>query len=212
MSGQLGQIDKEFPPTRGGAIMTRAPSTALRFCLGAAIAAAAVTAKPDCRAEDLPNYLVLAVGINRYRDPKIPDLRGAVNDAQRISTLLAGQGARSRVTKLLDERATGWDIQRALEQLESQAQPDDCVVVFLSGHGVRKNGDWEFAPSDRFLDGLGDRKVDFIPGVPVTAQNILWPIRKLLGRGQRVFVIIDACQAGQIARVAFSDPAYREGK
>lgn len=190
--------------------MSRSDERGRRFWLSSGIATLVLSALAAARAQDLPNYHVLAIGINTYKDALVPNLRGAIHDADRIATLFVDQGPRVRVTKLRDDQATGWDIQEALRRLEDEARPNDLVVVFFSGHGGRNHGDWSFLPSDHFVMGRGDRKVNFIPGIPVTAFNILLPIERLIERGHRVLLAVDACQAGQLALEAFSNPALRK--
>lgn len=79
-----------------------------------------------------PRRLAVVIGINRYDDRRIPQLVGAVPDAD-------------LVTRTLRE-ALGYDVQRvtdarkpevfaALNQLARDARPQDSLLVYYAGHG-----------------------------------------------------------------------------
>ena len=88
---------------------------------------------------------VLAVGINKYKDPKIGNLEGPVSDAQAVLELLRSQTKGLYVVETADlltnENVTPakWHeaLQRVKDRLRQTAGPDDLVVLFLAGHGVR---------------------------------------------------------------------------
>src|SRR6056297_1233631 len=73
----------------------------------------------------------LVIGIDDYAF--IPDLYGAVNDAEDIADALAGSGA--EVTLLLDGAATRAAILGAWEGILDRAAPGDRLVVSYAGHG-----------------------------------------------------------------------------
>jgi hypothetical protein len=81
--------------------------------------------------------LALLIGVNDYRDRRVPQLAGAVPDARAVG-------------ELLDERL-GYEVQvlenpgkeqllRALNQLALEARPGDSVIVYYAGHGVVPEG------------------------------------------------------------------------
>jgi WD40 repeat protein len=90
-------------------------------------------------AEQAGTLYLVAVGVSRYQD-QARNLRFAATDAQAFHQLmLAQQGKRYRQVKhrlLADDttRPTAANIKQALE-LFQQAEPQDTVVLFLSGHG-----------------------------------------------------------------------------
>ncbi len=89
--------------------------------------------------------VVLAVGINKYRDPKIGNLEGPVSDAQAVLDALRretkGLYTIETADLLTDENVTPAKWREALgkikDRLAATAGPDDLVVLFLAGHGVR---------------------------------------------------------------------------
>ena len=79
----------------------------------------------------------LCVGVNRYRDPALPTLRGAVNDARTMSLVLVrdfGFDARE-VRVLTDAQATQASVFAGLAWLIDSAQAGDDLVLFVASHG-----------------------------------------------------------------------------
>lgn len=141
-------------------------------------------------ADAVPNYYVLAMGVNKYQHPSAPDLQGCVNDAKRLVALFQAQGTRVRSRMLVDEQATRLGIHAALGSIGNEAHPGDLVVIFCSGHGSRRGGEWYFAPHD------------FDPSryeqTTISSSELLIVAKQLVGRGHRVLLALDACFAGQI--------------
>jgi Caspase domain len=144
------------------------------------------------------SYYVLAVGVEHYRD--LPPAAGGAHDAQSLVETLEPvesiftnpdrQGFTVRKNVLLDRQATGKAIVSALNELRDATKPDDCVVVFLSGHGDRSRGHWLFAPHD-----YNPLEPD---ATAVQDSIILTALQPLLERGQKVLLALNSCHAGQI--------------
>lgn len=79
----------------------------------------------------------LIIGINEYRDDRLRDLHGAVNDANDIYEALNSTGA-AQVTRLLDGDATRERIMAAWKELVGKAVPGDTIVVTYAGHGAQQ--------------------------------------------------------------------------
>ena len=80
----------------------------------------------------------IAIGIDRYADPRIRDLACARHDAHTFGSLLSEriEPAQRRVTMLLDERATRANIMQAIgEDLVRAARPEDIAIIYFAGHG-----------------------------------------------------------------------------
>jgi hypothetical protein len=83
----------------------------------------------------------VVIGINHYDDPRIPDLRFAVADAQRFHDVLTdptlGRFRPENVSLLLDGDATERRIRSAIgTDLPKRASADHTVCVFFAGHGA----------------------------------------------------------------------------
>ena len=164
-----------------------------RFTLVTAVMALAM-AQPAV-AQELPNFHVLAIGINKYKDPSIPQLRGASHDVAKVVELFKKQATRVTVTTLLDEEATQANIFDAINNLKKDVKTGDFVVVYLSGHGMRGGGHWTYVTYD--YDRR--RRNSGIYGGSLSACAI-----DLTGRGHHVLIAIDACYAGEVRRT-YSD-------
>ena len=77
----------------------------------------------------------LFIGIDRYGDPRINWLSGAVRDASALHALFADTIPGSSHVLLTDADATAHGIRSALEALATDAGPDDVVFIFYAGHG-----------------------------------------------------------------------------
>jgi helicase len=77
----------------------------------------------------------LSVGIDRYEDPNIHWLNGAVRDARALHALFADTIPDSSHVLLTDAQATLEGIRSALEALTREAESDDVVFIFYAGHG-----------------------------------------------------------------------------
>jgi hypothetical protein len=94
------------------------------------------------------------VGVNEYRRPDIPSLRGCVNDVLLVRALLRRWfGVENRqIRVVVDERATKEGILQRLGETLSAAQPGDLVVFYFSGHGSQIRD----RDGDELADGLDE--------------------------------------------------------
>ncbi|MGQ9575815.1 MAG: caspase family protein [Thermoguttaceae bacterium] len=143
---------------------------------------------------------VLAVGINKYKDPKIGDLQGPVSDAQAVLQLLRRQSKGLYVVQtaelLTNENVTpeNWrrSLQKIRDRLKQDVRPDDMLVLFLAGHGVRdpKTGKYYYLG---YEFGLDDWKAGQF------AQCISWEdFRILADIPCRKVALLDTCHSGAI--------------
>lgn len=85
--------------------------------------------------------IALVVGINRFDDPNIRDLRYAVADAVAMGDLLERAGY--EVTRLHDDAPETWqrptrpNIEASLQRLTAAAESDDFVLLYVATHGLR---------------------------------------------------------------------------
>lgn len=84
-------------------------------------------------------YAIL-VGVSQY-SPGLPDLPGAVDDAQRLYDVLAPMGY-ERVLTEVSLNPTSAQLRAGLHSWsrEQRLGPDDVLVAYFAGHGVRHGG------------------------------------------------------------------------
>jgi ankyrin repeat protein len=133
----------------------------------------------------------LVVGVSKYRDPKIPKLGLADKDAKAFGDFLKTQHAifkETRVTSLLNEKATKSEVEKYLYYTLPKAGKEDTIILFFSGHGAFdpiRPKEFLFLPYDTETEYLSTSGVkmsglDFLKGVSA----------------ERVLIVSDACYAG----------------
>ncbi|MCR9244877.1 MAG: caspase family protein [bacterium] len=136
----------------------------------------------------------LLIGINDYRDPQIPDLRGCVNDVALMAHVLESRYGFDEIERLTDAQATRAAILAALERAVSRTGRDDFLFVHYSGHGSQQadhNGDEKDDGLDETLVAYDSRTGDVIDIVDDEIDAIL----ARLATGNAV-ISFDACHSG----------------
>jgi len=141
------------------------------------------------------NY-VLAIGIDKYADPKIKDLNTAVDDVEKIASLLVDKFGFEycREYLLFNETATKQNINNAflkLLELFDKNPNQDNLIVYFAGHG----------DYDKRFD-IGYR----IPTEAILSQDstyiedsaILDRVKRL--KAKHVLLISDSCFSGSMVR------------
>lgn len=146
-----------------------------------------------------PQLYVVAAGINQYRDGRLPRLDFAVNNAQAfVDTVQSGSQSlyRSRAVSLVDQRVTKpvWNVtmQQFATELENSVRPDDLLVIFLSGHGVRDPlaGGYYYVTADADYGNIRSGQLADCLSFENFSVFSKIPCRKL--------VILDTCHSGAI--------------
>jgi WD40 repeat protein len=146
-----------------------------------------------------PRMYLLSVGVDGYRDTQIPRLSTAVQSADDLLALLQSQAPslyRINAASLLEDRATkpSWRVltDDYAAELARDVSPDDLLVVFLSGHGVKADDDagYQFITADaRYADVVAGRYGDCLSMSDLSLFADV-PCRKL--------VILNTCHSGAI--------------
>jgi formylglycine-generating enzyme required for sulfatase activity len=89
---------------------------------------------------DLENAYALIIGISKYRDPRIPELRFTRADAEGMYKLLTDPKKvglnPDNIKLLLDDDATAFNIKNAISSwLFKNADPNSVVFIYFAGHG-----------------------------------------------------------------------------
>ncbi len=138
-----------------------------------------------------PRTHLLAVGINRYADPRL-DLVYAAPDALALREALGRRLPSPGLVRILtDQQATRQGILGALAELARQAGPEDSAIVSFSGHGLRFRGHFYLLPQDL---GLGDAAQDPLARAVSDSdlEEALLPLQ-----ARNLLLVLDACHSGQ---------------
>jgi hypothetical protein len=140
----------------------------------------------------------LCIGINDYPGTQ-NDLAGCVNDADDWTDLLTRRGF--TVERLIDRRATGDAMRRAIRTVLGRARAGDLVVVQYSGHG-------SFVPDEDGdePDGVDECLCphDVRAKGPITDDE-LFELYGARPQGVKLLMISDSCNSGTVARFAAAD-------
>ena len=136
------------------------------------------------------NYYALIIGIDKYKGNWQP-LQNAVNDAKAIETTLKSKYKFDNFHTLYNEQASRKAIIAQLEWLVQNAQPEDNVFIYYSGHGDFKKdlnkGFW--VP----IDAASNSTADFISNNDL--QTYLGGIKS-----KHTLLVADACFSGDLFR------------
>ena len=153
--------------------------------------------KNHCLTRQSAKSWAVIAGINFYQDDRIPDLKGAVNDAWNFyHYLVSPQGARfepEQVRLLLNEQATRAGIEDALGQFLTAACPQDKVVIYFAGHGAPEPD----RPEEAFLL-MHDTNLDSMVSSAVSMSQLPKFLQWRTGQAAELLMLIDACHSGNI--------------
>ena len=151
----------------------------------------------NAQAKDRPiaDKWALVIGIDRFKDKRIPTLKYSAKDAKDFADFLVNKAnfAKDHVLLLSNEEATFENIEAALGDnwLPKRVMQDDLVLIFISTHGSPKeldvgNDNWLIAHNTN-IDRL------FSTGIELArlAETV-----KRRTRCQRIVLLLDACNSG----------------
>jgi WD40 repeat protein len=146
---------------------------------------------------ETPALHILSIGIDQYASPAINKLKNAVSDAKGIAERLAANPqsmfSSANPIVLVNEQADLAHIKQALNQVVTQAKPNDVVVLFLAGHGTKNNdGSYSFLPYD--VDVSSEER---LKATALTQDGLTDSISAL--PATRMAVLIDSCYSGAFA-------------
>lgn len=151
---------------------------------------------------DASTKRALLIGIDDYKAPHISDLRGCVNDAELMRTVLVGKFnvPPENILMLTNGEATHSGIVDAIRNhLIAETSEGDIVILHYSGHGSQMkdtsndeidNYDETLVPHDSRTEGIFDISDDEINGL----------LKQLTEKTKNVTFIFDSCHSGAGAR------------
>jgi hypothetical protein len=141
----------------------------------------------------------VVIGISKYRygGKRFANLEYAAEDAKAFSEFLCSARskgfAKDRILCLLDEQVTYANIRHALFEFLGQADKEDLVVIYFSGHGMPEPG------TEDFFMLCHDTDPDHLVSTAFPMWDIETALRRRFIKAERVVVFADACHAGGIA-------------
>lgn len=152
-----------------------------------------------------PRRKALLVGINEYPDPA-QRLEGCVNDVFTMSAVLQECGFEpDEIRTCLDDRATAAGILERMKWLVDEAQPEDDLVFYYSGHGARVPEYGEFQEPDHLTETLVPYDFDWSPETSVSDEQI-YALYSQLPYDTRLTMIFDCCHSGGMHRQGGARP------
>jgi len=152
----------------------------------------------QCLPTEPPRKWAVVIGVNWYKDERIPDLGGAVNDAWAFYHYMAspsGGGVNPyRLKLLLNDEATRENVEGALGNFLGQACPQDQVIIYFAGHGAPEPD----RPDDAFLL-VHDTNLDNMVGSAISMQRLPEFLEWRAGSAGNLLLLVDACHSGNIA-------------
>lgn len=146
-----------------------------------------------------PRLHLLAIGVGDYRDPQIQSLDFAGRATEVVANMFRTQSSsvyRVSADQLVDRDATGplWRVyaKSAAERLAKDVGPDDLVVMYMCGHGLRdrRTNRWYFVTADaKYRDLMNDQYQDCMSEADLAVFSKL-PCTKL--------AILDSCHSGAV--------------
>jgi tetratricopeptide (TPR) repeat protein len=145
----------------------------------------------------MPAREALIVASANYTDPLLRQLQAPAADAAGLIDVLSNQEIGGFQTKALIDRPS-YEIAAAIEEFFIDRQPDDLLLLYFSGHGIKDvDGRLYFATTNT------KRSLLLATSVPASMVNDAM----LRSRSRREVLILDCCHSGAFARgmVAKSD-------
>lgn len=136
-------------------------------------------------------YAVL-IGIDKYLDPEIPQLKNAVSDARGIRKVLEQRYKFDQFIALYNEEATQKRIMELFkDELADKVSEDDAVFIFWAGHGTQQENT-KYGDLGYLIPYDGSWKKH---SRNISMETIKTDISKSL-RARHVFYVMDACYGG----------------
>jgi hypothetical protein len=148
----------------------------------------------------------LTVGINNYKSPTIPPLKGCVNDITAIDEFLrkhlTNNEEKLYIKKLINHEATRQAIIEGFRKHLCQAKSNDVALFYFSGHGSQEDAGQEFwhLEPDHLNETLvcWDSRTDGI--WDLADKEIAKLITEVSQNHPHIVIILDCCHSGGGAR------------
>jgi hypothetical protein len=161
------------------------------------------------------NLYALLVGINEYPNPR-ERLAGCVNDINAVKDYLeqrfASDSYQLRIQTLFDRDATRQGVIQGFRKHLSQANSNDVVLFYYSGHGSQEENIpkefWRFEP-DRKNETLYCYDSGLPNGLHLADKELAKLISEVAVKTPHICVILDCCHSGSGTKDPSSDVVDR---
>jgi len=142
---------------------------------------------------NLPTCYLMAVGINKYKNTELT-LDYAKDDALAFVQSLS-EGCKPlfkeiKTTALYDNNAGKEIFLKKLEEIATQAGPEDVFIFFYAGHGVMIDDKFYFIP----FDCVRVQEEESLVKEAIYAGDVQERLKKI--KALKQLIIMDACQSG----------------
>lgn len=157
----------------------------------------------------------LVVGIGKFQDPHINQLKFAAKDARDFAATLTdpnvGRFKPENVKVLTDEQATTKNIRSSLYEIAAKSLVDDLVVIYFSTHGSNPKTNQTKQASGLFV--THDTEVKNAQTLFATAYGMGELVRFVQDnlRAERTVILLDSCFSGDTNRIFSNDPGGGKG-
>ncbi len=137
--------------------------------------------------------LALIIGNSEYQDPQLARLVAPEADVEQLAVILKDPeiGGFDEINKVVNELSS--TIRREIARFFKDRKPDDLLLLYFSGHGVRDD------QGDLYL-AVNDTEHDLLAGTAIPAAFITGEMDR--SRSRRQVLILDCCHSGAFAQGA----------
>ena len=134
--------------------------------------------------------IAIVIGINRFADPGIPQLRNAERDARGVKAVLERDYAFDSVIGIYNEQATKAGILKGFNDISQKLGKNDALFVFIASHGKTVNDVGFVIPHDgSFVNPFVNLSMTELKDVIAPTVN-----------AKHLFFIIDTCFSGTMLK------------
>lgn len=143
---------------------------------------------------EIAKLWILLVGVNQYQDPNLPSLQYSALDCQGLGEALTEATQTFPAKEVIvhhdfaSARPNLATVRRSLENIITQARPDDTVLFYFSGHGILE------PKTQQVVLCLADTWKEELLNTGLALQQLLQWLGKCAASQQLVW--LDACHSG----------------
>ncbi|RAO14349.1 putative WD repeat-containing protein [Micromonospora noduli] len=136
--------------------------------------------------------LALLIANDRYIDESLADLYAPREEARDLQSLLANKDIGAFDQTVLLENESKSSVERTMETILRGAGPDDLILLYFSGHGIRQG------PKGRFYLAVANTEARHLSSTAISASFV----HELLDESPAAssIILLDCCYSGAFER------------